>query len=249
LIAAISADVGVRISYAQKRLGAVFADSKEERDARLALAAVHPAVRQTINPHATLSIAAQTIRLVDCTPHHHLLCYRPAASMPQVLVRGMDLLTRQTWRHDLHTREEPARPRDKHGPSGHNLNIPINPDDGGIARTRPRDLAISATANACVPVLSGSYRTKLGHKLSGGLWPALNLSYLGDTVAAPAEEGVLFGGICTQTSLGFGANAWSAHSASRSARRCGCVKCGLGTVTAIFPWSTILMALRASGVQ
>jgi hypothetical protein len=117
----------VRISYAQKRLGAVFADSKEERDARLALAAVHPAVRQTINPHATLSIAAQTIRPVDCTPHHHLLCYRPAASMPQVLVRGMDLLARLTWRHDLHTREEPARPRDKHGPSGHNLNIPINP--------------------------------------------------------------------------------------------------------------------------
>jgi hypothetical protein len=79
--------------------------------------------------------------------------------------------------------------------------------------------------------------------------PVLDLSYLGDTFAAPGEEGVLFGGICTQTSLGFGANAWLAHSARRSARRCDHVKCGLATVTAIFPWSTILMALRASGVQ
>jgi hypothetical protein len=65
----------------------------------------------------------------------------------------------------------------------------------------------------------------------------------------PAEEGVPFGRICTQTSLGFGANAWLAHSASRSARRCDHVKCGLGTETAIFPWFTILTALRASGVQ
>jgi hypothetical protein len=93
LIAAISAAVGVRISYAQKRPGAVFTAPGEERDARLALAAVHPAVRQTTSPHTTLSIAAQTIRAVDRTPHHHLLCYRPAASLPQVLARGMDLLT------------------------------------------------------------------------------------------------------------------------------------------------------------
>jgi hypothetical protein len=76
-----------------------------------------------------------------------------------------------------------------------------------------------------------------------------NSSYLGDTVAAPAEERVLFGGICTQTSFGFGANAWLAHSASRNARRCDRVKCCFGTVTAIFPWFTILTALRASGVQ
>jgi hypothetical protein len=94
LIAAISAGVGVRISYAQSRLGTVFTASREERDARLALAAVHPAVWQTVNPHAMLSIAAQTIRPVQRTPHHHLLCYRPAASTPQALVRGVDLLTR-----------------------------------------------------------------------------------------------------------------------------------------------------------
>ena len=75
------------------------------------------------------------------------------------------------------------------------------------------------------------------------------MSYLGDTVAAAGEEGVLPGGICTQTSFGFGAKARSAHSARRSARRCDHVRCGLGTVTAIFPWFTILMALRASGVQ
>jgi hypothetical protein len=97
LIVAISAAVGVRVSYAQKRPGAVLTASGEERDARLAFAAVHPAARQSINAHTTLSIAAQTIRAVDCTPHHHLLRYRPAASMPQVLVRGMDLLTRLTW--------------------------------------------------------------------------------------------------------------------------------------------------------
>ena len=75
-----------------------------------------------------------------------------------------------------------------------------------------------------------------------------NSNYLGDAVAAPAED-VPPGGICTQTSFGFGANAWSAHSASRSARRCDRVRCCFGTVTAIFPWFTILTALRASGVQ
>jgi hypothetical protein len=76
-----------------------------------------------------------------------------------------------------------------------------------------------------------------------------NFSYLGDTGAAPDEAGVPPGVICTQTSFGFGANARSAHSARRSARRCDRVRCCLGTVTAIFPWSTILTALRASGVQ
>ena len=76
-----------------------------------------------------------------------------------------------------------------------------------------------------------------------------NLNYLGDAVVAPAEPGVLPGEIFTQTSFGFGANARLAHSASRSARRCACVRCCLGTVTAILPWSTILIALRASGVQ
>jgi hypothetical protein len=125
LISAISAAVGVRISYAQKRLGAVFAAAGKERDVFTAkreerepflvmpeerdvftatgeerdakpVFAVHPAVRQTANPHATLSIAAQTIRPVDRTPHHHLSCYRPAASVPQVPGRGMDLLTRLT---------------------------------------------------------------------------------------------------------------------------------------------------------
>jgi len=82
-----------------------------------------------------------------------------------------------------------------------------------------------------------------------GPGPALELSYLGDVPAAAADGGLVLLGICTQTSLGFGANVWSAHSASRNARRCDRVKCGLGTVTAIFPWSTVLMALRASGVQ
>jgi hypothetical protein len=97
LIAAISAAVGVRISYAQKRLGAVFTASGKERDAGLAFATVHPAVRQTINAHTTLSTAAHRIRAVDRTPHHHLSCYRPAASLPRVLVRGINLLTRLTW--------------------------------------------------------------------------------------------------------------------------------------------------------
>jgi hypothetical protein len=75
LIAAISAAVGVRISYAQKRLAAVCTAAGEERGARLALAAVDPAAGHTISPHAMLSIAAQTVRPVKCTPYHHLLCY------------------------------------------------------------------------------------------------------------------------------------------------------------------------------
>jgi hypothetical protein len=44
-----------------------------------------------------LSTAAQTVRPVERTPHHHLLCYRPAASLPQALACGSGLLTRLTW--------------------------------------------------------------------------------------------------------------------------------------------------------
>ncbi len=51
------------------------------------------------------------------------------------------------------------------------------------------------------------------------------------------------------TSFGFGKNARWAHSARLRARRCDEVRCSLGTVTDIFPLLTVLMALRASGVQ
>ena len=73
--------------------------------------------------------------------------------------------------------------------------------------------------------------------------------YLDDDVAAPACDGAPRAGMCTHTSFGFGKNARWAHSASRRARRCDEVRCSLGTVTAIFPLLTVLMALRASGVQ
>lgn len=74
-------------------------------------------------------------------------------------------------------------------------------------------------------------------------------AYLGDAVEAPACDGAPRAGMCRQTSLGLGKNARSAHSASRSARRCDGVRCSFGTVTVIFPWLTVLIALRASGVQ
>jgi len=110
----------------------------------------------------------------------------------------------------------------------------------------PRHFGRAASALQFCPEVTGQNWSATSRVGSGSV---LDLNYLGDTVPAPAEEGVLFRGMCTQISFGFGANSWLAHSASRSARRCDHVKCGLATVTAIFPWSTILMALRASGVQ
>src|ERR1700728_2992217 len=73
--------------------------------------------------------------------------------------------------------------------------------------------------------------------------------YLDDVVAAPACDGAPRAGMCRHTSFGFGKNARWAHSARRRARRCDEVRCSLGTVTDIFPLLTVLMALRASGVQ
>jgi hypothetical protein len=73
--------------------------------------------------------------------------------------------------------------------------------------------------------------------------------YLGDAAEAPACDGGARAGMWRHTSFGLGKNARSAHSASRRARRCDGVRCTFGTVTVIFPWLTVLMALRASGVQ
>jgi hypothetical protein len=73
--------------------------------------------------------------------------------------------------------------------------------------------------------------------------------YLDDVVVAPACDGAPCAGMCRHTSFGFGKNARWAHSARRRARRCEEVRCSLGTVTVIFPLLTVLMALRASGVQ
>ena len=73
--------------------------------------------------------------------------------------------------------------------------------------------------------------------------------YLDDVAAAPACDGAPRAGMRRHISFGFGKNARCAHSASRRARRCDEVRCSLGTVTDIFPLLTVLMALRASGVQ
>lgn len=73
--------------------------------------------------------------------------------------------------------------------------------------------------------------------------------YLDDVVAAPACDGAPRAGMRRHTNFGFGKNARWAHSARRRALRCDEVRCSLGTVTDIFPLLTVLMALRASGVQ
>src|ERR1700728_128428 len=104
------------------------------------------------------------------------------------------------------------------------------------------------------------YRSRVNFAL--GTWACLTFSrrrqptgatesgvYLDDVLVAPACDGAPRAGMGRHTSFGFGKNARWAHSARRRARRCDEVRCSLGTVTDIFPLLTVLMALRASGVQ